>query len=290
MAARYETEKKELEIARQQEVIARHALQRGLLVGGIAVSAVILALLWNMLRLRNRRNLALAEMNTAKDKFFSIISHDLKNPVVAQRDALQMLVNNARIWDADTLTDYCNELLKSTEGHVGLILHLLGWARLQTGRMTYTPQQFYLAARLRADISIVRNTAAKKGVTLIDTIPDDALVTADSNMITTVVRNLLTNAVKFTPAGGTVTLDIAGTYGDTPLRTHISVTDTGTGMSREQINSLFSLDNPNLREGTADEQGTGIGLVVCRELLEKHGSTLHIESQQGKGSRFWFEL
>ena len=297
METKYETEKKELEIERQQEVIAKQNMQRWLLTVGIAVCAVILVLLWYMLRLRNRRNLALmerndalSEMNTTKDKFFNIISHDLRNPVVAQRDALQLLVQNSRLWDVEALTAYYSELLKSAEGQVELIYNLLGWAQLQTGRITYNPSTFNLAHRLRSDISLIRNMAEKKDITLAVNIPDDVDITGDGAMLSIVIRNLLTNAVKFTPAAGTVTMDVTHSLSDASAGYTVSVSDTGIGMSAEQISKLFRLDSAHSRKGTAGEQGSGLGLIVCRELVEKHGSELHVESEEGKGSKFWFEV
>ena len=287
MAAKYETEKKNLEIERQQLIISRSNMQRGMLAAGIAVFAVIVVLLWYMLRLRNRRNRTLADMNITKDKFFSIISHDLKNPAVAQRDALQILVNNTRLWDTDTLSEFANELLQSAEAHAGLIFNLLGWARLQIGRMTYTPDTFSLSSCFRSEIPLIRNMAEKKGIAFSGDIPDDISVTGDSNMLSTVIRNLLANAVKFTAAGGTVSLAVEPT---TAGKYAVSVTDTGTGMTREQKQKLFRLDSAQSRTGTAGEHGSGLGLIVCKELLEKHGTTLHVESEKGKGSRFWFEV
>jgi len=299
---KYETNKKELEIAQQQQIIVRQNLQRGLLAGGVAVSIVILALLWYMLRLRNRRNRALterndalAEMNATKDKFFSIISHDLKNPAIAQRDALQLLINNVGLWDVNALTDYYHELLKSADGQVELLYNLLSWAQLQTGRMTYTPTTFTLSDLL-SDITLIRNMAKNKGITLNLPQSQEALITGDRNMLSTVIRNLLTNAVKFTPAGGTVTLNIFPCDPNrvsNPVRVGqytISVSDTGVGMNEEQVRNLFKLDSRQSRLGTADEQGSGLGLIVCKELLEKHGSELHVESEEGKGSRFWFTI
>ena len=301
MAAKYETEKKELEIEQQKNIIQKQNMQRWLLAAGIAGFAIMVALMWYMLRLRNRRNSALSElnlalsqrndalseMNAAKDKFFNIISHDLKNPAVALLDALKMLVKNGRVWDTVTLTDYYGELLHSAEGHVELIHHLLSWAKVQTGRIACAPEAFYLSARLRFDVSQVRGMAAKKGVALADAIPDDALVTADGNILATVVRNLLTNAVKFTASGGTVTLSAEPADNGKHI---IAVSDTGIGMTKEQTGNLFRLDNARSQPGTANEQGTGLGLIVCRDLLEKHGTTLQVESEEGKGSRFWFEV
>jgi signal transduction histidine kinase len=126
--------------------------------------------------------------------------------------------------------------------------------------------------------------------------PDAALITGDADILTTVVRNLLTNAVKFTNAGGTVTLDVSprdcrDVAGNVSTGGYIvSVSDTGVGMSREQIGKLFIIDSAHSRKGTSGEQGSGLGLIVCREMLAKHGTTLHVESEEGKGSRFWFEV
>ena len=283
---RYETEKKEIEIERQQQVISRQNLQRILLTVGIAVCIVILAMLWYMLRMRNRRNRVLAEINITKDKFFNIISHDLKNPAISQRDTLNVLVRNASAWDADTLADYHSELLKSADGQVELIMNLLGWSKLQTGRMICSPETFILSDLL-PNLSLIRKMAENKHISLTIQIPENKLITADSNILATVIRNLTTNAIKFTPSGGQVTLSVEPTAGKTYFFT---VSDTGTGMTKEQIRDLFRLDSVHSQRGTAGEQGSGLGLIVCRELLEKHGSTLHVESEEGKGSRFWFEV
>ena len=209
-------------------MIKNQNLQRGLLAGGIVFAVAILFLLGYLLRLRNRRNQALtdlnialsertealsernsalterndalAEMNTTKEKFFSIISHDLKNPALAQRDALQLLVDNADLWNADTIKRYYHRLLNSADEQVELLYHLLNWAQVQTGRMEYTPSPLDLTAYLRSDLSLIRTMAEKKNIAFVVNIPPNAIVTADRNILATVVRNLLTNAVKFTPA------------------------------------------------------------------------------------------
>jgi DNA-binding NarL/FixJ family response regulator/signal transduction histidine kinase len=287
MEVKYETEKKEYEIARQQNIISRHNLQRNILIGCVAVSAIILALLWVLLHLRKRRNQILTELNATKDKFFSIISHDLKNPAIAQRDAIQQLVQNAHLWKEVELTDYCNDLLKSADEEVELLHTLLSWAQVQTGRMSYLPVTLDLPVHLRNDIALIRKMAEFKRITLTDNMPNHAPVTGDSNMIVTVVRNLLTNAVKFTPVGGQISLTIEAA--DNGKHT-VSVRDTGTGMTELQIQNLFNIDNPNTSKGTIGEQGSGLGLIVCKELLKKHGSDLHIESEEGKGSVFWFVI
>ena len=283
----YEISKRELEIELQKQIIARVTTQRRLLAAGITVFAIIAALLWQMLRLHHRRNLALVETNATKDKFFSIISHDLKNPAIAQRDAIRTLFDHAVQWDAATLREYYSKLLRSADNHVELLFNLLGWAQLQTKRMTCQPEPFNIEQELRFELTLASKMAEDKDISLITEIPPDTIVTADAGMIVTVVRNLLTNAVKFTPAGGTVTLSVIA-----PLngKFTVSVSDTGVGMSDEERQNIFQLDRPHTCRGTSGETGTGLGLIVCRELLEKHGTTLQIESAKGKGSRFWFEL
>jgi len=292
MSAKYEISKKELQIERQKTVIARQNMQYWLLIAAIAVSIVFLLLLWRILFLRNRRNRALSELNKAlaesnstKDKFFSIISHDLKNPAISQRDALRRLVRNGRIWDADMLSDYYNELLQSSETEVQLIYNLLDWSRIQTNRITCTPRPFNLELTLRTDISMARSIAEKKGIALISEIPADIQITGDANMLSTVVRNLLSNAIKFTSVGS-VSLSVEPSEG----KHIIAICDTGTGMNQEQLQQILRLHSNYSQPGTACEHGTGLGLLVCREFLEKHGSELHVESEVGKGSKFWFEI
>jgi signal transduction histidine kinase len=226
-------------------------------------------------------------MNATKDKFFTIISDDLKNPAIAQRDAIQQLLKNTNTWTTDELTEFCIDLLKSADEEVELLYTLLSWAQIQTGRMSFIPVTFDLPAQLRTDISLIRKMAEYKKITLTDNMPNHALITGDINMLVTVVRNLLTNAVKFTPVGGEILLTVAPAANG---KHTVSVTDTGTGMTQEQIQNLFNIDKMQNRTGTIGEQGTGLGLIVCKDLLAKHKSTLHVESEEGKGSRVWFFL
>ena len=282
----YEREKNARKIERQEAEIKYQKTQRIFFAVGLGISLIILLMLWYMLRLRTKRNRVLSETNATKDRFFSIISHDLKNPAISQRDALQLLIDCADSWDTHSLKHYYLELLKSADGQVELLYNLLNWAQVQTGRMPYRPVQFDLVSEFRSDISIVGNMAERKQIVFNVQTPDTAIVTGDSNMLATVVRNLLTNAVKFTDKGGSISLQVEETN-DTYT---VSVSDTGKGMSDEQLRNLFCLDRRQSQKGTSGEQGSGLGLIVCEELLEKHNSKLHIESQEGQGSRFWFVL
>jgi signal transduction histidine kinase len=303
MEVRYDVQQKELVIERQQTEMKQQRTRTLLFAGGFIAFVLLSVLLVFLVALRNKRNRELAETNAVKDKFFSIISHDLKNPAISQRDALLSLTKNAADWDAGTLSNYHAELLKSADGQVGLLNNLLNWSQVQTGRMPYNPVVFDLTAALRSDISLIKNMAEGKNIGFDVQMPKVVLVNGDENMIAAVVRNLLNNAVKFTPEGGTVTLQISKAPSNSPKGGGnpslsegleeafiVSVSDTGLGMSAEQMQNLFRLDRHQSREGTTGEQGTGLGLIVCRELLEKHGSALHIESEEGNGSKFWFTV
>ena len=290
---RYETAEKELEIVRQQAEITKYTTRQYLYIGGLFVAGVLLVMLVYVITLRTRRNRELAEMNATKDKFFSIISHDLKNPAVSQRDALQLLLDTSDQWDPARLTRYYQKLLKSANEQVDLLFTLLRWAQIETGRTPFDPVPFDLVFALQPDISIIHGMAEKKGVLFEVKMPQAALVTGDFNMVTAIVRNLLTNAVKFTARGGTVLLNI------TPSGIHatrhdasftISVADSGMGMNGEQLQNLFRIDRQRSRKGTEGERGNGLGLIICKEFIAMHGSELHVESEEGKGSLFRFGL
>ena len=226
MHAKYETAEKELEISSQALVISRQKAQQRFLIMILALSAVILVLLWYFLRLRSRHVRELAELNATKDKFFSIISHDLKNPAIAQRNALQALLEHSGKLDMESLESYYTELLKSADSQVELLYNLLNWAQVQTGRMPFHPVQFDLVAALKPDLVLAKNMTEQKGIQFEMILPDTALVTGDKNMLCTVIRNLLTNAVKFTGKGGSVQLLIEKEDG----RYSVSISDNGTGM------------------------------------------------------------
>lgn len=283
---RYQTQEKELKIEKQQSEIKRHKTWQLIYIVGLIAAVLLLSLLVSIVRLRTKRNLELKEINATKDKFFSIISHDLKNPAIAQRNALQLLSENANNWNDDTLEQYYAELLKSANYQVELLYDLLNWAQAQTGRMPYKPIPFDFAEAIRPEIAMIENMANNKNIKFDVQMPEHAIITGDRNMLLTVIRNLLTNAVKFTNEHGEVSFDIVSS----DRNYIISVSDNGVGMKTEQLQNLFHIDRQQSKAGTAGEQGSGLGLIVCKGLIEKHGSTLHVESQEGKGSKFWFEV
>jgi len=290
---KYEIAEKELELSRERLKTNQYKTRQFIYIGGLIALGLLLAMLEYMAIARTRRIRLLAELNATKDKFFSIISHDLKNPALSQRDAIQLLLENSRFWDPDLVAKYYAQLLKSANEHVDLLYSLLDWAQIQTGHMAYQPRLFDLVAALKSGVGFIKTMAEEKGVGLEVNMPASALVTADDNMLATVVRNLLINAVKFTAKGGKVRLEVlpcSEAEQNCSAAYTVSVSDTGVGMSAEQTQNLFRLDRQTSLQGTAGETGVGLGLIVCKEFIERHGSRLHVESQEGKGSRFWFPL
>ena len=293
MEVKYKVQQKEMELTRQQAEIGRQKAIRNISFISLAIALLIIGLMVYIVRLRNRHNRELAESNTMKDKFFRIISHDLKNPAISQRDAIHTLLENTGLWDTGTLKKYYQDLLYSADHQVDLLYNLLNWAHVQTGRMPFALRLFDLSACLRTDLALLQYMADFKNIRLNINLPEHVLVTGDSDMLTTVVRNLVTNAIKFTHNGGQVTLEISPCKDTTQhesTKYTVSVTDTGVGMNSEQIQNLFHFDHILSRTGTTCKQRIGLGMVVCREFLEKHGSRLSVESEEGKGSRFWFEV
>lgn len=226
-------------------------------------------------------NARLQELNASKDKFFSIIAHDLKNPLNAFLSFADLL---------DQLDDYDGEKRKklfaqfrsSAEHLFALLDNLLTWARSQQGRIPYAPRQFPLVAIAAQALQLVRPNANAKQIRLVNAVSRELAVFADLDMLETVIRNLLTNAIKFTPLGGSVT--IAAQANDATIE--ISVSDTGIGIAPDKAAMLFQLGVNTKQAGTAGEKGTGLGLILCKEFVTRHGGTIGCESVVGKGSVF----
>lgn len=287
MKVKYETAEKELEISRQSLVINRQVIQRAILFFGLLLMIITVALLWYFLRLRSKLARELAEMNATKDKFFSIISHDLKNPAIAQRNALQGLIDHWDELDKQSLEKYYSELLKSADSQIELLYNLLNWAQVQTGRMPFKPEMFDLSKVIDDEIDLLHPLLDNKNIEIETDLSSCAEVFGDHTMIAVVIRNLLNNAAKFTPKGGKISIKVSH---DENGKWQITVSDNGIGMDDETKENIFKLDSKSSRVGTNGEPGSGLGLIVCKELLEKHNSKLSIDSEEGKGSRFWFTI
>lgn len=284
---KYETVEKERQIAEQQSLIER----RGMLIRMWAIIAAVLIaglIVIAILAVRyRRRGRELQRLNDTKSRLFSIISHDLKNPVQAQKRVIDLMADGAtveKLSPAD-VQQSCTMLKQSSDSVNDMLLNLLQWASLEMGKTTCTPTTLDLHAVVTPVVNQLQLQAQQKEVTLKVNIPEGACVTADSNLLQTIIRNLVSNAIKFSNAGGTV--DVYVESEDKGCR--ISVADHGVGMSEEKAQSLFNL-NTRSSAGTSGEKGTGLGLFVCQELAHRMGTSIEVESHIGEGSCFSLKL
>jgi len=231
-------------------------------------------------------NSELKELVATKDKFFGIIAHDLKNPFCGLMAASELLINYADQFDKKNIKNISLLLNDSARQGHALLENLLEWSRSQTGKLEFNPQKLNIKDLIKENIANMRSHVVNKNITVKFEIAKDLEVMADKDMINTVLRNLLSNAVKFTPKNGKISIT-AFMLQD---RVTIGVADTGIGISQENINNLFRMDVKYTSIGTEHEKGTGLGLLLCKEFVEKHGGNIWVESQVGKGSEFKFTI
>ena len=222
-----------------------------------------------------------------KDKFFSIIGHDLKSPLQGLLGLSEILAIGDEDFSKAELAEYGKALHESTSNLFKLIENLLEWAQMQRGSIKFTPQELYLYKVISQNIETIKFRALQKGITIINEIPLIEKIYADEKMIDTILRNLFSNAVKFTRRDGKVI--IRAKKIDSKLL-EISVIDTGVGMSEEKVKKLFKIDEMVSSKGTEGEPSTGLGLLLCKEFVEKHGGRIWVDSEEGRGSTFTFSL
>jgi signal transduction histidine kinase len=222
--------------------------------------------------------------NQTKDKFFSIIAHDLKSPFSAILGFSQLLLDTHKQNDEKNRQELIEFLYKSSVSTFNLMENLFTWARSQSGKILFNPETFDLKEMVDETLSGIEGSATIKKIKISNLIRNGLIVSADKNMIKTVFRNLISNAVKFTNKGGEVIIDQLneGTGGFVS----VSVQDNGIGMTEEQIKDLFLIDKTVSTLGTEDEKGSGLGLILCKEFIEKHGGKIRVESKEAKGSSF----
>ena len=162
----------------------------------------------------------------------------------------------------------------------------MNWARTQTGQLNFNPQKIILTPIIKGIIQISNLSAVAKNISLVQNKTEDIEVYADGNMLKIIIRNLISNAIKFTNQGGKITVSAK----KEPDRVEITISDNGVGMTKETISKLFRIETSNTTSGTANEKGSGLGLILCKELVEKHGGRIRVESRLGKGSSFKFTL
>ncbi len=231
-------------------------------------------------------NTRLSELNATKDKLFSIIAHDLKNPFNSILGFSELL--NRRMKDeTDKNTQFVRIIHKSAQNAYQLLENLLEWSRSQRGQINYITEKLELYLLVEENIILHKHLADEKQITIVNAVKVNSLIFADNNTISTVIRNLISNAIKFTHQNGNITIWNSETS-DGMVELHIR--DTGVGMSETQISQLFKIDKSNSTIGTNKEKGTGLGLILCKEFVEQNRGTLTVESEIDKGSLFTVSL
>jgi signal transduction histidine kinase len=304
---RYVVEKKETEIRKldalridkEKEIVAQKEFKNVLflMVALVLIIALLLLILYLVKRRSNRilesaknevqkQNIKLQELNNTKDKFFSIISHDLKGPLNSLTSFSHLLIDHIDSMSKEEIQLLARDLDKSVRNLFTLLENLLEWSRSQTGNIDFTGEVFNLREILDVNKTLLESQAKNKKITIAIDSPEQCLVKLHKHSITTVVRNLISNAIKFTNEGGAIRLSVK----TSSQGVSVSVADNGVGMSEEVINKLFRLDRKHSTKGTANEKGTGLGLILCREFIERNGGNLRVQSEPGRGSVFTFTL
>jgi PAS domain S-box-containing protein len=233
------------------------------------------------------KNEELQRTNAEKDKFFSIIAHDLRSPFNGFLGLTEIMAEGLHCMTLEEIQKIAVTMKKSANNLYSLLGNLLEWSRMQRGLIPFEPKLFLLMPEITESMALVTEAADKKEIAISYDIPEDLTVFADGNMVEGIIRNLSSNAVKFTRKGGVVNVS-AKTMPDNSVE--ISIKDTGIGMDKEMINNLFRIDIDTSRKGTEDESSTGLGLIICKDFIEKHGGKLRVESEEGKGSTFYFTI
>jgi signal transduction histidine kinase len=247
-----------------------------------------------MLKILNQKNEEigsqrdhLTELNQTKNKLFSIIAHDLRAPIGNISVLLDLLTENESDFTKEELVDNLKMLSDSSKATFKLLENLLTWSMAQRGELIFNPLPNDMFKLVQMNIDLYAGNAKSKNIQIVNDLSTDINCTFDYEMINTVLRNLINNAIKFTPEGGNVT--ISGSIINDQFE--VSVRDTGIGMDTKTKNSLFGIElKQNRKDGTMGEKGTGLGLILCKEFITKHNGRIWVESETGAGSTFKFSL
>jgi signal transduction histidine kinase len=239
----------------------------------------------NLIEERNRTKKNAEELkilNATKDKFFSIIAHDLKNPFNSLLGFSELLKNDFDSLEKEDMRKFIDIIHDSSNHGFNLLENLLQWSRTQTGTIEFYPRLINIHRLIVDCINIYQNNANKKHIQIFNDIPEDFFLFGDKEMLSTVFRNLISNAIKFTLKNGKVKIKVQ----KNSRNAVISVIDTGVGVPEEKIRDLFKIDVQVSTMGTSNEKGTGLGLILCKEFVEKHGGKIKVESERKNGSEF----
>ena len=228
----------------------------------------------------------LRQLNATKDKFFSIIAHDLKSPFNGILGFSNILADQIKLGDYDNIVEYAEIIQYSSHQAIDLLMNLMEWSRAQSGRMDFNPKRTDIGTLFQEVFDLLKISALQKSILLTKKIDAHMYANIDKEMILSVLRNLISNSIKFTHQGGVIDVkaEIIG------KELNVSVSDNGLGMEKYELNKLFRIEESYSRPGTQNEKGTGLGLILCSEFIHKHGGRIWAESNPGIGSRFCFTI
>lgn len=232
------------------------------------------------------KNLELEKVNAEKDKFLSIIAHDLKSPFNSIIGFSELLVERVLEKDYEKIGLFAKIIMQSSNRAMDLLKNLMVWAQSQSGRMVFNPEDFGIVTLIIDETLALITIAEQKSICINNPQTQEIHINADKAMISTVLRNLISNAIKFTHPGGSITISAIKNQSELT----VSVCDNGVGIPKNKLNKLFTLNNSYSTPGTRNEMGTGLGLIICKELVEKNSGRFWVESKIGTGSTFFFSL
>ena len=233
-----------------------------------------------------QRTSRLVEIVSTNGKFLSIIAHDLRSPFSSIIGILELLKMSLKEFNRNEIEEYVDIVYNSANNTLVLLDNLLVWAVSQNKEKNFKPVKINLYELIREEIENLKTLSNQKQITLSDLIKPDLNVTADLQMVKTILRNLISNAIKYTNINGEITVNAS----EVKQYVEVAIKDNGVGISPENQRKLFKIDAFHSTPGTHDEKGTGLGLLLCKEFVELHGGTIRIDSEAGKGSIFSFTL
>jgi PAS domain S-box-containing protein len=228
----------------------------------------------------------LAKSNATKDKFFRIIAHDLRNPISTLAGSTNLIFNDFDEYNKEQTKNFIGELNRLSQTTFNLLENLLDWSSSQMGEIKYDPKSIHIGSLTQENIELIKQKVDSKNISLINHINDHCEAFADENMVKTIIRNLLSNAVKFTPNNGEINIrcSVDGEF------LKYSVKDSGIGINKEDLKKLFKIETHHTTPGLANEKGSGLGLILCKEFVERNGGTIQINSEPNKGTTIEFTL
>lgn len=295
----YDNQLKELNFKKESEIRYSRLITKIAIVFALLM-IIVSIVLFSFYRLKSKTNIQLMnkakeisdlnqqlnQLNNTKDKFFSIIAHDLRGPFNSIIGFSEVLRDQIREKNYENIEEYAGIIQNSSQRTMDLLKNLLDWARLQTGKMEMVTVDFNLNEILKETTELLNDSASQKSIQIVNAINQEIMIHTDKSMMSTILRNLISNAIKFSHPGGKITLSTE----QRDQKTIFLVTDNGIGISKSDQLRMFKIEENLSTPGTHNEKGTGLGLILCKEFIEKYGGTIWVESKEGVGTTFYFTL